>query len=563
MTRRLALWLPAAACAVLLFARLGRPALWQDEAETALLAESVLEHGYPSVRLEGRLISGQPDLKAYESAPGGAWIWDTWAPYYLCAASLALFGRTAWAARLPFAVAAFLAFLLAGRLFRVLSPRDRLASFLAEALLAVNVPWLLFMRQCRYYSLACLGTLAALLAYRRVLKGRPGAPALLAFCLLFLLNTFFALGLMAMAVLAADALLRRREPGLLRRAGTALAASAILFSPAALYFKVWTRPGIHLYGLGESLRFLETYGLWIQQFAAASPVLLVYFLRREGGAKGRRGPVLAAAYVLAVLAFGGEDALGAAMSLAAWSALAVWSVSKEPPKGELSGRHLGLWLAGGLALFSLKGAEPYARYLSPFLPFFCFAMGVWLSEAGTAAGAVLAGACLACNLLYVAPVRLAAALRTKAPAETVSAVMRSRLRDVPFRSDPASFAGELWRGPSGYVEPIAAVLLEKGGAGQKAFASSDNLCYMFYTKLDLLDPEELGTASPDWLIPSPWLEFQPRAKARVEALLESGGYETVEVAAPALLWQNNPDILYHIYRPLFTTRTLFRLQRTK
>ena len=42
-----------AVASVLLFARLGDRALWQDEAETALLAHSVLERGLPTA-FDGR-----------------------------------------------------------------------------------------------------------------------------------------------------------------------------------------------------------------------------------------------------------------------------------------------------------------------------------------------------------------------------------------------------------------------------------------------------------------------------------------------------------------------------
>ena len=52
-TRRWAGWALVAAAAALvgiaLFRHLSYPLLWADEAETALFAERVLEHGYPKV----------------------------------------------------------------------------------------------------------------------------------------------------------------------------------------------------------------------------------------------------------------------------------------------------------------------------------------------------------------------------------------------------------------------------------------------------------------------------------------------------------------------------------
>ena len=66
------------------------------------------------------------------------------------------------AARLPFALLGFLAFILAFVLFKKLALKDSLTPYLALSLLACNVPWLLFMRQCRYYSPLVFGVLAAI-----------------------------------------------------------------------------------------------------------------------------------------------------------------------------------------------------------------------------------------------------------------------------------------------------------------------------------------------------------------------------------------------------------------
>jgi len=103
--------------AVLLLWNLGRPALWQDEAETALRAESILESGLPRMSLDGALVTAQPSLAAHEGNASGVWTWNTWLPAYLVAASFAVLGRTPFAARLPFALAGILALWLAWRLF--------------------------------------------------------------------------------------------------------------------------------------------------------------------------------------------------------------------------------------------------------------------------------------------------------------------------------------------------------------------------------------------------------------------------------------------------------------
>ena len=79
--------------AALLLWNLGRPALWQDEAETALRAESILEAGVPRTHLGGTLVTAQASLADKEGDASGVWTWNTWLPAYLTAASFLAFGR--------------------------------------------------------------------------------------------------------------------------------------------------------------------------------------------------------------------------------------------------------------------------------------------------------------------------------------------------------------------------------------------------------------------------------------------------------------------------------------
>src|SRR3990172_12838795 len=89
-----------ALAAALLFPNLGRDSLWADEGDTAVLAGSILKSGVPTAW----------DGVTFTDSDFGARLNDDlvmvshpWLQYYLTAASLALFGHSAFAARLPFA----------------------------------------------------------------------------------------------------------------------------------------------------------------------------------------------------------------------------------------------------------------------------------------------------------------------------------------------------------------------------------------------------------------------------------------------------------------------------
>jgi hypothetical protein len=134
--------------------------------------------------------------------------------------------------------------------------------------------------------------------------------------------------------------------------------------------------------------------------------------------------------------------------------------------------------------------------------------------------------------------------------------MRQRLRDLVPRSELASFAAEIWRGPEGYVEAAAAAM--RVGGGGTFFSDADQLSLFFASRLRPVYPDEFMTTAPDWLLPSPWISLTPALSGRVSALLDSGRYARVPVSAPRIAWQNNPDPLLRDFAPARALLPLYR-----
>lgn len=526
----------------LLLFRLGRPALWQDEAETALRAVSVQRTGLPRTSVDGALVTTQPSLAKYEGRPDGVWIWNTWLSVYLTAASFSVLGPTPFAARLPFALAALASLWLFLLLFEEESPRPWAAEA-GLAMLVLSPAFLLFARQSRYYALTSLGSVLVLLSWRRLLAGRKGGAAAVAFALLFLLHSWFAFFAVAVLALAADAALRGRECLAPRFLGAA-AATAALSLPAFWYFRVWERPGNHLYAAAEALEFLKTFLLWISLFS------LPALLPAAAAAKRGRWALVAAGFLLlcGLASEGSASRAAAALSFAWLCANAARAKGME--------RLARLWLAAALGLLSLTAAEPYGRYLMGALPALAYLSGRWISELadGRAARALGLAAFLAVvNWAGWLPLKAAAFLSAPAaPAESVSGMMRRRLLDVGPRSDLARFAGELARGPEGYIEPAAAAI--RAGGGGTAFSDADNLSLLFAAGAKPVSRED----KPDWLLLSPWLALDPAAAVELSSLARSGAYAPAGVEAPRLLWQNNPDPLFRDFSPKTGPLALFR-----
>jgi hypothetical protein len=182
-----------AVTSVLLFGNLDAKYLWQDEAATAVLGDRLMKFGKPlgydgvnlitmdhfaqedTADLEERTRDPQAAVRYYvargDFRPDTAWIGHPWGQFAVAGASIAIFGHNTLAARAPFAVAALLTVALLYLLVRGQS-KDPLMAWLAAALLATNVYWIIHSRQCRYYSLTSLMLVVTLMAFVRWQSGR-------------------------------------------------------------------------------------------------------------------------------------------------------------------------------------------------------------------------------------------------------------------------------------------------------------------------------------------------------------------------------------------------------
>ena len=142
--------------AILIFSNLGAASLWEDEAETALVAQTIPIYGIPKIT-DGTNYFYQEHGK--QVGYGDIWAWTPWLMFYVAAASIKLLGINQWALRLPFALAGFLAIIFVYRSSKKLF--DRQTALLSTLLLSSSVPFLLYVRQCRYYALVILGTVWA------------------------------------------------------------------------------------------------------------------------------------------------------------------------------------------------------------------------------------------------------------------------------------------------------------------------------------------------------------------------------------------------------------------
>jgi len=266
MRRRIEILAPillAVLAAFLLFWRLSEPYLWQDEANTAVLAARMLQHGRP-LAYDGVNFMGidhitaedtgtfdqrtrdpraalDYDIRRGDFQPDFAWKWQPWGLFAVAAAGLKLIGHTTLGARLPFAVAAVCAVLALYRLVRRCCGSMLMAS-LAALLLLSNAYWILHSRQCRYYPLSSLLLLLTLLAYMRWQAGRRwGAAAFVLSGWCWFQVDFGTVWPICAVLFLAAFLIAARSLWRTAAVGAVLAAA---LAPFVFYYGIWIRRSV-------------------------------------------------------------------------------------------------------------------------------------------------------------------------------------------------------------------------------------------------------------------------------------------------------------------------------
>lgn len=225
-----------------MFYNLGDRKLWGDEAETALLAVSVMKHGLP-VCTDGKntvTLYGQ----TVDSNEKNVWIWRPWLDQYISAAAFFLFGVSTASARLPFAIAGVLCVLIFARLVYKVYESHEMA-VIAALCLVTSEMFILHVRQCRYYSIVVLAEIWLIIGLYNLFSGRPKRGAIhvaLALAAAFYCNYIIVIG-NTIAVVFTAILVHDRYKHLWRYVIAGFAAFALMAAPWILYAQPWHQAG--------------------------------------------------------------------------------------------------------------------------------------------------------------------------------------------------------------------------------------------------------------------------------------------------------------------------------
>jgi 4-amino-4-deoxy-L-arabinose transferase-like glycosyltransferase len=477
--------------AVLIFAGLSQRYLWDDEAETALLAERVLRFGVPLAWDGASLVSqecGQDFDQNY------VWRQTPWLPIYVAAASFKLFGVSTFAARLPFALLGLLAvpsmYLLARRVFN-----DWTTALLAAASLLFSVPFLLHVRQCRYYSLAIFASIWILYFFFS-LRERPRlAAAGLAVSLTMLLHTSQLLFFGAVAGLVLGFLVAWFDRAALPWLAAGLAASVALNFPWLL--------GSDLGGKSGNLLSLNSAAIYLTS-------LIWYVTRIES-------------YAFSALLLGAALVVAVAMK---WT-----RIDLAAPET----RACLFLVAFTVAHVVVVALVPFVffRYALTLLPVLALLQARIIRVIGQGSRALAAAVLLLALLI-----------------DRGDLVFAGRFTITLYK-----YVDEIIHHVPGPIEGIVTYLKDAARPGDRVFISYGDLPLRFYTKLEVRGGQGCqslaGWPPPEWAIVRYFFRFRPAAPGATEdagrtiqylrSELTERQYRRVDLPVIDTIWENIPE----------------------
>ncbi|RJP37059.1 MAG: hypothetical protein C4547_06375 [Phycisphaerales bacterium] len=621
---------------LLIFPNMGASILWQDEAETALLARRIAQYGYPladdgrpPTDPMGRSVYAVTDQKDFvDLNEDGIWIWTSWLGNYVAAASFLVFDRlglpqSTLAARLPFALVGWAVFAVMYAGLRDVTGDRRLAR-LAVVLLSVSVPYLLFTRQCRNYTLLALFTFLQTWGYIRLLRGRQRGLMMFVVGGVGSYYAFFVQMVGATAGMGLHLLLRHPRWRLIARFVAGCVLIALFTLPFFVYTRSWDRdydgsgfPAENVWRFAASLR---AYVLQIQLYAWPFALLVPLILWKwaVGGGLRRRGAAAAGTAGVAALLWSMVRGAGpvsfsvflglvGVVGLAALVRMAA-TPGRFAPSGESGERPNWLYAVGMMAAFAVLTIAslanyPFFRYLVGLAPWFAAITALCLLHLAADKRWLLAPAVVvlaATEFVQYAPVfaarqavlepqRLALAVKlgTEARPNHDLAYYRlnefghlqtngnvwtilykdargGRIEGFPEIEFPLyEYIYELTHDYDGPIEAVVAYLNEHAQPGDTVVTVYEHFPLKFYTTLPVFRPWETYTRLwdlPDWIV-----RQHQGYPGGLHPRVREERYEMIEdlPGDPRLLqWDNIPEPMYHQFRTL-TDRDELKLWRLK
>jgi hypothetical protein len=567
---------------ILLFPRLGDSCLWQDEAETALLGKAILAHGYPLATTGSNIITDQPDRADLNAS--GIWIWTPWLQNYLAALSFALLGISTLSARLPFALAGWGVILAQYAALKDIT-RNLQLSRCAAVLLLASVPFLLHVRQCRYYVLLILFTIVHLWGYVRLTRRDSHGTILFIVGGTGLFYSWYPQLAVSFLALSVHSFIYHRNAAVLRRLAAGWAFIAGISLPFFLYSRGWSRDylgsGHNYEDLWRYLAGLRAYLLQVHAYAWPGLLAFPLLWKKSGSpgaaiqrAKRNRIAIFTLVWFVASCFPPGPWAL-------AWMGIALAALGVEiyvylkqgldRPASTAAMRAeyalLIIYLAVGCLVIAGLSPYPFYRYYLGLLPLFVVLTAATVLELASGrrwiAGS-LAACLIFCNLLSLGPFSVVTSLAEVAglaskesyfgefgyPPNNNNAALTLRISESfpRFQSMPWKYIQEVTHEYVGPITGVVRYLRSNANSNETMLVTYEQFPLMFYTDLKVYSAQAGKDIPecPDWvLIHGPSNPTLP--EKLIQALRNPAQYQRANVDVHEYAWENAPEPSLHQY----------------
>ncbi|NQT75359.1 MAG: glycosyltransferase family 39 protein [Candidatus Omnitrophica bacterium] len=512
----------------LTFKNLSNNYLWQDEGESAVYGRNIIKYGYP------RAFDGTNLLKAYLSTFGENYEskFHPWLHFYLISLSHIALGINTFSSRLPFAICGFLSiiiiFFLAKRFFK----KDSIA-LLSVLFISTSIPFILHVRQCRYYGLQVFLVLAIMWIYLNILEKRKGHLWTLGFLLCALYYTNHGAFMPVFGTICIHFFWFNKEKALRKKFIFMCIAVVLVALPWAIYSSISPqylavlKPMVLKKNLGFQIRVLNKYIFPLFFFAA------LYVFR----------------------SIKNKD----------------WRISVH--KDDKAGLKLILlFIAINLCFYTIA-EQRTIRYYVHIFPFL-YILQAWIFVRFFSKKKILAGALAAVfiftNIAHNSlPYLLEAGMPSKSPEER-----KELIKEVDFYL--LEYIYEITHDYDGPIEGTVEFLRQHAKPGDRVKIAYGDASLIFYLPHLKIDNDHFFNKKdfPEWIVwRDYWInEYKSYHKDYAHQILSGYDEEYVreikkryiahEIPYPDIIWENRPDDLeYHKFRTVRGVRNVIIYER--
>ena len=502
---------------IMVFLGFSDSALQLDEGADTFISSTILKYGLPY----------HQDETVYTMEEGivrddKLFIYRTWFPYYLQASSLFLFGKTTFAARLPFALSGVLS-AIALYFFTLKLTKKKSTAFLATLFLASSVPALIYFRTARYIGLPILLTVLLLYSYITIYEKKHWNPWPLTLVSIIYFHTMYvAFAGVILGVIIHFYINRKSTTKNNYKYVAQAAVVTAIFTLPWLWFNFAIFEKVTEFYLSASDQIDTTNWRFLKHLAGFLFQLNNYTF-----------PLILLPLLLVK--------------------------SLRPYRTEIQ---LCLFCTAGLIFVSLLHTIPLQQYIAGSFPLWCILLALLIIEgfrSSTIRYAITATLVLT-NLIHIGPLLSVKEVLSANPQwlnknSYMMDISKSFTREIKFKSVFYEYLFEISNTYKGPLDEIVAFLKTHGKPGDSCYIDTERESLNFYTKMKVILRSDLKVEEPpDWIVlrGNDWNAIEgnspsPTAKILRE-IVSKNTYSKIALNAPPVRVNNSYDIQIHLFR---------------